>query len=102
MFSRWNITSFTNLSLTFETVIILPSNVLEMNQKVLLTYSLSKTIKECQDSVWLLIFQRVQDYTNYFLNLTDANMGGPPVWQKEYSAKVCGKLLDYLKCVFLT
>ncbi|WAR02222.1 ASM-like protein, partial [Mya arenaria] len=30
---------------------------------------------------------QVQDYTNYFLNLTDANLNGNPTWQKEYSAK---------------
>jgi hypothetical protein len=34
------------------------------------------------------IFQRVQDYTNYFLNLTHANLYGEVTWQKEYSAKV--------------
>ncbi|XP_060565610.1 sphingomyelin phosphodiesterase-like [Ruditapes philippinarum] len=30
---------------------------------------------------------RVQDYTNYFLNLTHANLYGEVTWQKEYSAK---------------
>lgn len=29
----------------------------------------------------------VQDYTNYYLNLTSANMYGNPVWQMEYNAK---------------
>lgn len=32
--------------------------------------------------------QRVQDYTNYFLNLTDANQTGNLTWQVEYNAKV--------------
>ncbi|KAH3885331.1 sphingomyelin phosphodiesterase-like [Dreissena polymorpha] len=30
---------------------------------------------------------QVQDYTNYFLNLTSANLYGNPVWQKEYGAR---------------
>ncbi|XP_045170624.2 sphingomyelin phosphodiesterase-like [Mercenaria mercenaria] len=35
---------------------------------------------------------RVQDYTNYFLNITRANIYGEVVWQKEYSAKDAYKM----------
>ena len=33
-------------------------------------------------------FQQILDYTNYFLNLTEANALDDPKWQVEYSAKV--------------
>ena len=35
-----------------------------------------------------IIFQRVQDYQNFYLNLTEANTKGILDWKLEYSAKV--------------
>lgn len=32
--------------------------------------------------------QQILDYTNYYMNLTDANSKDDPKWQIEYKAKV--------------